>query len=74
MNKTDISKRMKQFDLTEQKAKEAKMVADSITSVFKLMDAIRNEAQSVFFAAFLIEYGRQTAMKDGEKNENKIIV
>lgn len=74
MNKTDISKRMKQFDLTEQKAKEAKKVADSITSVFKLMDAIRNEAQSVFFAAFLIEYGRQTAMKDGEKNENKIIV
>ena len=74
MNKTDISKRMKQFDLTEQKAKEAKKVADSITSVFKIMAAIRNEAQSVFFAAFLIEYGRQTAMKDGEKNENKIIV
>ena len=72
MNKTDISKRMKEFDLTEKKAQEAKKVAESITSVFKLMDAVRNEAQAVFLAAFLIEYGRQTAMKDGDNDENKV--
>ena len=70
----NISEILQNFELTEEKYKEAKEVSSYIAKAFAAMEITRETAQLNFLAAFLIEYGRQSERKAESKNENSPVL